>query len=205
MQQALDRAFRGDGRVPAHGVLVLVEDAGGHLLPPDEGLHRAGREPRLQPGGRLEDLPVGDVLPHVRQRGPLFQRENVFLAQHLGHPAAGGDERLVHLNQEGRRAVAGQAVEAVAEHVVGGGGLERADRGRREEHAGDAGPLADLVHDVRQPALLVGGLVLPDRVAGPLERPVRVQLAEDVVLVTAAQCRGPAGDRHRLAPGVSRG
>jgi hypothetical protein len=62
----------------------------------------------------------------------------------------------------------------------------------------DAGePLADPVGEVRDPADAVGPGEPAEGVAGPLERPVGVQLAEDVVLVLAAQRRRPAGDWQR--------
>ena len=61
------------------------------------------------------------------------------------------------------------------------------------------GPLANLVHDVGQPAGAVLALVLPQGVAGALERPVGVELAEDVVLVGAGQ-RWAASRERAAAP-----
>ena len=78
----------------------------GTSLRPTSGRDRARRQAGLEPGRRLEDLPVGDVLAHVGQGGPLFQRDHVLRAEHLGQPAGGADQCLVLPDEQRQRAVA---------------------------------------------------------------------------------------------------
>ena len=57
----------------------------------------------------------------------LFECENVFLAQRFGHPSARGDDRLVHLDEQGGRTVANKTIETALHHLVGTSGLECAE------------------------------------------------------------------------------
>ena len=163
-----------------------------------ERLHRAGRESRFDPARRLADLPEGDVLPHVAERGAILQRVDVLRRQHLVHPPARGGQLLVQLHLHVERAVAHQALPAGRKNLVRVRVQQSANDRRGEHHPADAGPLADLVDDVGQPLRAVLPLVLAKRIAGPLERPVGVELAEDVVLVGAGEGRRPAGNVQRV-------
>src|SRR5262245_7670617 len=72
--------------------------------------------------------------------------------------------------------------------------------------AGEVGAGAELAEEesqaARPVALLVGALVRAQGIAGPGERPVGVELAEDVVLVSAGESGGEPGDVNGITSGI---
>ena len=126
---------------------------------------------------------------------PLLEGDDVLRAEHLRRPPGRPSPRPRRNRPEagaGRRRVRpSQACESTSS-----GFSARSPRITAGESSAPPTPsaLADLPDDVRQAARPVLLDVPPQGVAGPLERPVGVQLAEDVVLVGPAQRRRPAGN-----------
>jgi hypothetical protein len=142
---------------------------------------------------------VSDVLSHVGQCRPLLQRDHILRRQHLGSTAGRGDEPLVELDQERHRAVQAQLVPAAAQQFLGGAVGQCADDAGRKLDAAEAGALAHLLDDIGQPADALAALVAAQGVAGPLEGPVRVDLPQDVIFVSASQAGWQTGNGRQIA------
>ncbi len=201
MQQTLDAAARREGREAADGIGVLVEDARGHFLALRLGAETMARQGRLQQTGGAQHLALGQLLALRFEGGAALQLRDVFRSEYLGGSADGGNQHLILRHQRGLQSVAAKGLEAASMHFVGRCFQDGLDDAGTEADAVEAGTLGELAEEESQSARLLSSLVAPQGVAGPAERPVGVELAEDVVLVGAQQVNGQGRHGEDVADG----
>ncbi len=137
-----------------------------------------------------QHLTFGQLLALRLEGGAAFELGDVFAAKHLGGATRGGDQHFVLRRKSGLQSLAAERLPALHMGFVGRhfqGGLDDA---RTEPDAIEAGTLGELLEQEGETAGLIAALVASQRVAGPAEGPVGVELAEDMVLVGVQQVDG---------------